>query len=60
LTTTLADREKIHQRPGTPAFAAPEAFHHPSPAMCRCPEVKTKGKDARFVKTERGQFAANA
>ena len=23
-------------------------------------EVKTKGKDARFVKTERGKFAANA
>jgi hypothetical protein len=23
-------------------------------------EVKTKGNDARFVKTERGKFAANA
>jgi hypothetical protein len=40
----------------SPNGATPQATLYA--AMMR--EVKTKGKDARFVKTERGKFAANA
>jgi hypothetical protein len=40
----------------SPDGATPQATLYA--AMMR--ETKTKGKDARFVKTERGKFAANA
>jgi hypothetical protein len=40
----------------SPNGATPQATLYA--AMMR--EVKTKGKDARFVKTERGKFATNA
>ena len=40
----------------SPNGATPQATLYA--AMAR--EIKTKGKDARFVKTDRGKFAANA